>query len=220
MRKTIYILILMIIFSCKENNKKAMGIDSPEKFADYINELQNKKHPLLPNKISVQLKGKNGENLKMENVLCHLNIYIDSLSYYTYSFIPTNSDGIVNLTKEQMIQNTELKHYFDKKIPLDKTPVKFDFMVMDNNILEGIISSMENYLSIDIESIKADLKNRGMTDSQIALQIPAIEEKMNSDKQLSEFLKKKKNAELDYSNGEKKITDFWNSESKYNYELK
>jgi protein tyrosine phosphatase len=210
----------MIIFSCKENNKNAMGIDSPEKFAKYANELQNKKHPLLPNKISIQLKDENGENLKMENVLCHLNIYIDSLSYYTYSFIPTNANGIVNLTKEQMIQNTELKHYFDERIPLDKTPVKFDFMVMDNNMIDGIILSMENYLSIDIKSIKADLKSRGFTDAQIALQIPSIEEKMKSDKQLSEFLKKKKNAELDYSNGEKKITDFWNSESEYNYELK
>jgi protein tyrosine phosphatase len=197
-----------------------MGTDSPEKFAEYAHELQNKKHPILPNKISVQLKDENDDNLKMENVLCHLNIYIDSLSYYTYSFIPTNSNGIVNLTKEEMIQNTELKHYFDERIPLNKKPVKFDFMVMDNNLLNGIISSMENYVNIDIESIKTDLKSRGLTDAQIALQIPAIEEKMKSDKQLSEFLKKNKNAELNYSNGEKKITDFWNSESDYNYELK
>ena len=57
-----------------------MEIDNPEKFAEYTNELQNKKHPLLPNKISIQLKDKDGKNLKMENVLCHLNIYIDSLS--------------------------------------------------------------------------------------------------------------------------------------------
>jgi protein tyrosine phosphatase len=210
----------MIIFSCKENKKTEMGIDSPEKFAEYANQLQNKKHPILPNKITIQLKDKDGGNLKMENVLCHLNIYIDSLSYYTYSFIPTNSNGIVNLTKEQMIQNTELKHYFDERIPLDKTPVKFDFMVMDSNMLNGIISSMENYLTVDLESIKADLRSRGLTDAQISLQIPAIAEKMKSDKRLSEFLKKNKNAELDYSNGEKKITDFWNSESDYKYELK
>ena len=210
----------MTIFSCKEKNKYTMGIDSSEKFAEYAKELQNKKHPILPNKITIQLKDKNGENLKVENVLCHLNIYIDSLSYYTYSFIPTNSNGIINLTKAQIIQNTELKHYFDKKIPLDKTPVKFDFMVMDNNMLKGIISSMENYVNIDTESIKADLKSRGFTDTQIALQIPAIEEKMKSEKKLFEFLKKNQNTKLDYSNGEKKITDFWNSESDYKYELK
>ncbi|AUC13848.1 hypothetical protein BTO06_01185 [Tenacibaculum sp. SZ-18] len=179
-----------------------MKIDSPEKFAEYTNELQNKKHPLLPKKISIQLKNKNGENLQMENVLCHLNIYIDSLSYYTYSFIPTNSNGIVNLTKEQMIQNTELKHYYDESILADKTPVKFDFMVMDNNMLNGIISSMENYLRIDTESIKADLKNRGLTDSQITLQIGAIEEKMKSDKKLLEFLEKNQNAELEFKQAE------------------
>lgn len=197
-----------------------MGIDSAEKFAEYAKELQNKKHPILPNKFSVQLKDKNGENLKIENVLCHLNIYIDSLSYYTYSFIPTDSNGIVELTKEQMIQNTELKHYYDKTIPLDKTPVKFDFMVMDTNLLNGIISSMENYLTVDLESVKSDLKQRGLTDSQIAQQIPAIKEKMESDKKLLEVLKTNRNAKLDYSNGQKKLTDFWNSESDYNYELK
>ncbi|MFT5890146.1 MAG: hypothetical protein ACI9Y7_000235 [Dokdonia sp.] len=219
-KKTIYIVMLIILFSCKENNKNSMVIDSAEKFADYANELQKKKHPILPNKMSVQLKDKNGENLKKGKVLCHLNIYIDSLSYYTYSFIPTNSDGIVNLTKEQMIQNTELKYDFDERLPVDKTPVKFDFYVMDNNMICSIISSMENYLSVDIESIKSDLKNRGLTGTQIALQIPVIEEKMKSDKELYEFLKKNKNTELDYSNGEMKITDYWNSESDYNYELK
>ncbi|RKF05338.1 hypothetical protein C8N26_0017 [Tenacibaculum lutimaris] len=197
-----------------------MGIDSPEKFAKYAKELENKKHPILPNKFSVQLKDKNGENLKLESVLCHLNIYIDSLSYYTYSFIPTDSNGIVELTKEQMIQNTELKHYYDKTIPLDKTPVKFDFMVMDTNLLNGIISSMENYLKLDLESIKSDLKQRGLTDSQIAQQIPAIKEKMESDKKLLGVLKTNRNAELDYANGQKRLTDFWNSESDYNYELK
>ena len=197
-----------------------MRIDSPEKFAEYGDELQNKKHPILPNKISVQLKDENGENVKLENVLCHLNIYIDSLSYYTYSFIPTDSNGTVNLTKKQMIENTELKHYYDKKMPLDKTPVKFDFFVMDANMLNGIILGIKNYVNIDIESIKADLKRRGLTDSQIALQISIIEEKMKSDKQLFEFLNKNKNSELNYSNGEKKITDFWNDESETEYELK
>ncbi len=197
-----------------------MDINNPEKFAKYADELQIIKHPILPNKISIQLKDENGNNIKLENVLCHLNIYIDSLSYYTYSFIPTDSNGTVNLTKEQIIQNTGLKHYFDVKIPLDSTPVKFDFFVMDNNMLNGIISSMENYINIDILSIKADLKNRGLTDTQIALQIPMIEKKMKSDQELSKFLKKNKNSELNYSNGEKKITDFWNSESDYEYELK
>ncbi len=167
--------------------------------------------------MSFPIKNKPKSLIVKDLFFCHV---LSSLSYYTYSFIPTNSNGIINLTKEQMIQNTELKHYFDERIPLDKTPVKFDFMVMDNNMLNGIISSMENYLNIDIESIKADLKNRGLTDSQIALQIPPIEEKMKSDKQLSEFLKKNRNVELSYSNGEKKITGFWNNETDYNYELK
>ena len=220
MKKTLYILILILTFSCKEGKKTDIRIDSSEKFDEYAKGVQNKKHPILPNKISIQLKDKNGKNLKLDNILCHLNIYIDSLNYYTYSFIPTDSNGIVNLTKEQMIQNTELKYCYDKTIPMDKTPVKFDFMVMNISVLNGVISSMENYLTVDLESIKSDLKQRGVSDAQIAQQIPAIEEKMKSNKKQIELLKKNQNAELDSSNGEKKMTAFWNSESDYNYELK
>ncbi|WP_299107651.1 hypothetical protein [uncultured Tenacibaculum sp.] len=213
MKTTIYLVLLIVAFSCKnviKNDSTAKNTGVPE----------HKKHPILPNKISVQLLNNNGEKLKLENVLCHLNIYIDSLSYYTYSFIPTDSNGIVNLTKEQLIQNTELKHYYDKTIPLDQSPVKFDFMIMDTNLINGMITGMKNYLSVDIESIKLGLKQRGLNDSQIALQITTIKEKIESDKKLLEILEHNQNAKLDYSNGPKKITDFWNSESEYFYELK
>lgn len=197
-----------------------MEINSLGEFKNFANELCNKRHPILPGKISIQLQNKNGENLRTENILCHLNIYIDLWSYYTYSFIPSNSNGTIILTKEQLIQNTELKHSFDEKLPLDSTPVKFDFFVMDTNMINGIISSMEHYLSIDIKFIKAGLKKQGLTDEQIAFQIPMIEEKMESDQQLYLFLKKNKNAELENKNRELKLTGFWENESDYNYELK
>ncbi|WP_408031240.1 hypothetical protein [Tenacibaculum xiamenense] len=182
--------------------------------------MKNKKHPILPNNFSVQLINSKGDKLKIANVLCHLNIYINSSSYYTYSFIPTNSNGKVNLTKEQIIQNTELKHYYDKTISIERTPVKFDFMIMDSNLINGMIASINNYLSIDIESIKLDLKQRGLTESQISLQISTIEEKFNSDRKLLETLENNQNSKIDNSNGMKKITEFWNSESDYNYEIK
>ncbi len=182
--------------------------------------MKNKKHPILPNNISVQLIDNKGDKIKTANILCHLNIYINSSSYYTYSFIPTNSDGKVNLTKEQIIQNTELKHYYDKTIPLERIPIKFDFIIMDTNLINGMIASMNNYLSVDIESIKLDLKQRGLTESQISLQISTIEEKFKTDKKLLEILENNQNSKTDNSNRMKKITDFWDSESDYNYEIK
>ncbi len=153
-------------------------------------ELNHKKHIILPNNLKIQLKSKDGKNIEKENILCHLNIYIDSTSYYTYSFIPTNSKGIVNLTKEEIVQNTELKHYYDESLPLDFRPVKFDFFVMDKAMIDNLISTMKNYLDQDIESIKYNLKNNGFTEEQIRKQVVLIEEKLELDKKLYELLKK------------------------------
>ncbi len=182
-------------------------------------ELNHKKHIILPNNLKIQLKNKDGKNIEQENILCHLNIYIDSTSYYTYSFIPTNSNGIVNLTKEQIVQNTELKHYYDESLPLDFRPVKFDFFVMDKAMIDNLIFTMKNYLDQDIESIKYNLKNNGFTEEQIQKQVVLIEEKLELDKKLYELLKKNNNKELDYSQGEIKLTSFWKEKSNYQYNL-
>lgn len=219
LKKGIILLILMMIFSCKKRNRIQDKINNLEKIVKVGKEKNNKKHIILPSNIRFQLKDKKGNNFKIENILCHLNIYIDSLSYYTYSFIPTDTSGGVNITKEQIIENTELKHYYDERIILNKSPVKFDFFVINDNRLKGIISSMKNYLTLDLESIKTNLKNSGLTSAQIAAQISGIEEKMKSDKRLYEFLKKNNNTELNFSEGEIKITGLWNKESDFNYNL-
>ena len=220
MKKILLILTFFTIFSCVGNKKSKIKIDSTEKSVMNTIDLSNKKHPILPNKLTFQLKTEEGKNIEIENILCHLNVYIDSTSYHTYSFIPTNSNGLVQLTKNQIIENTELKHSYSDNIKLENKPVKFDFFVMESDYLNSLISSMENYLKIDIESIKLDLKNRGFTDSQIALQIKPIREKLKADKELCEFLKKNRNAEIDKLKSEMKITDSWSQEIDYKYELK
>ena len=197
-----------------------MGKDKPEKFGVVPSELISKRHLILPNTLTIQLKGENGEDLKKENVICHLNIYINDLNYYTYSFISTNSNGIIHLTKEEIIQNTQLKHYYDQGISLENKPVKFDFLVVNNNSLNTLTTNLEKYLSVDIESLRKDLKNKGMSDVQIADYIPSVQQKMESDRELYEKIKNNKNSELNFSTGKYRITDFWNSETDYHYDLK
>lgn len=194
-------------------------MDTPENFAKFTNASQSKIHPFLPKTFTVQLIDTNGDPIKTENILLHLNIYIDSGYYYTYNFIPTDSNGKVTLTKQQIIQNTELKHDYDERIPLDTTPVPFDFMVMDSNLLEGLISSMKAYLTIDLDSIKSDLKNRGFTEAQIAAQIPMIEQKMKSDRALYELLKKHQNPAFNSVEDQPKMKGSWTTEGAVSYDV-
>ena len=220
MKNVLGILIFIVILSCQENKTKSMKNDKSDTFGVVPSELSSKRHPILPNEITIQLKGENGENLKIENVICHLNIYINDLNYHTYSFIPTDSNGIVRLTKEQIIQNTELKHYYDQGISLDTKPMKFDFFVKDSNSLNILIPNLKKYLSVDIDSVKQDLKNKGVSDEQIGNYISSIQQKMDSDKKLYNTIKNHKNSELDFSTSDYKITAFWTSETDYHCELR
>jgi len=218
MKKILYTILMILIISCKENHHKA-EMNHSKNVLKFVNQPQDKVHLILPNTFTIQLKDKNGDPVKIENVLCHLNIYSDELSYHTYSLIPTNSEGIVKLSRQQIINNTELKHTYDESIPLDKTPVKFDFFVIKSEVIDIITSSMKKYLSLDIESIKVDMKNQGFSDTQITAQLQIIEEKMKSDKKLYALLKKQRNSDFNYSKREPKITDYWTSETDVAYDI-
>lgn len=182
--------------------------------------MKEKKHTIIPNSIRIQLKDLNNKNLEIENVLCHLNIYIDSSSYYTFSFIPTNSIGKVILTKDEIIKNTGLQHCYDDKLVLDNSPVKFEFFIFDKELLNNFISSLRGYLNIKLESIKEDLRRRGFNESQIKNEIPKAIKVQKEDKILYDFLVQNKNAVLDYTEENTKIVGIWNDEKDYDYEIK
>ena len=185
-----------------------------------VTTLTTQKHPILPKTLKVQLITADNKVLKVDNVLCHLNIYSDKGSYYTYSFIPTNSNGSVVLTKEQIINNTELKHFYNDTLPLDNNPVKFEFLVLDKTFISQFINSMQTYLSIGQEDALQELRSRGLTEEQIKKAGPLITQKRNEDSLFNEFLQKNNNQSLDYSSEKTKILDHWTEERDYSYELK
>lgn len=165
------------------------------------------------------MKDSNNENLEIENVLCHLNIYSNPTSYYTYTFIPTNAFGKVILTKDDILANTELKHCFDDKLGLDKTEVKFEFFILGKEFLNLIIKDMENYLKIKPEEIKEDLRRRGFGEQQIENEIPRALKMQSEDKILYDFLLTNRNVELDYDQENSKITGYWDAIKDFEYEI-
>lgn len=179
------------------------------------------KHIILPKSITLQLKNLEGNNLEIENVLFHLNIFIgDSGAYYTYNSIPTNSQGTLSLTRQQIINNTELKHYYDHEVTLDTRPVKFEIFILDAAFLSTLILSIGNYLSINLASIKADLKRRGLSETQIEKEIPKIEKVKKRDYIFYEFLKSNNNKLLNYTEESAKVTGQWEIEDDFKYELR
>ncbi|MGZ3908020.1 MAG: hypothetical protein ACXVPN_03900 [Bacteroidia bacterium] len=169
--------------------------------------------------MTVRLKTADKKDVRLDNVLCHLNIYSDNDSYYTFSFIPTDSNGTVFLTRNQILANTELKHFYNDSFPLDKSPIKFEFMVLDKDFISSFIKSVDTYLSVDLDSALNELRTRGLTDVQIEKATPAIVQKKEEDLALNSFLKKNNNQTLTYSQDKSKISDRWTEEKDYVYDL-
>ena len=177
------------------------------------------RHIILPKSLTVRLKTADKKSIRLDNVFCHLNIYSGDNSYYTFSFIPTDSDGKVFLTRDQILANTELKHFYNDSFPLDKSPVKFEFMVLDKNFISSFIKSVDSYLSVDLDSALNELRARGLTELQIDKATATIIRKKEEDRALNSLLKKNKNQSLDYSDDKSKITDHWTEEKEYVYDL-
>ena len=175
---------------------------------------------IIPSSFEVQLQNKHEENIEVNNILCHLNIHIDESSFYTYSFIPTNAKGKVVLTKEQIIQNTGLKHANYQKVNLEKVPTKFDFRVLDKQLIASFISSLNSYLGVKPASIRKDLLDRGFSKAQINQEIPKALAQQEEDKLLYSYISKNNNSLLEYSEEHSKIEGIWEDEIAYHYYLK
>lgn len=183
-----------------------MKIDSPENLSSYLDEMSQKRHFSLPETLTIQLQKPDGSNLNLENILCHLNIQVLSPGYYTYSFIPTDSSGKIILKKEQLIQQTQIKHDYDPTLPLDESIVKFDFFLMDKQMLSLLINQIERYLSVGKESIVNELKKRGFDDDSIQIHLQSIELKRKEDTNLLLLLKSNNNQLLHFSGDKSRVS--------------
>ncbi len=218
MKTNTLLIAATILMSCGQKVNPPMTIDE-DMSQTHMDDNQQKTHTILPNSIKLQLKDSAGTNIELENVLCHLKIYSDPLSWYNYSFIPTDPKGAFSLTKEQLIQNTELKHFYDASMPLNDSPVKFELSVHDPVLLSTLLLSMEAYLPLNWESVKAELMSRGGTAAQADSQRQGIEKKAKSDEQLLSVLKANNNDLLDASSVNARTSGLWISEGDFEYEI-
>ena len=173
----------------------------------------------IPKRIKVQIKDSNSVNIEMSNILCDLKIYINEANWYNYSCIPTNSNGQIILTKEEIIHNTGLKNVRTELKHENPTSVKFELCIIDNKLLDIMISSLQTYLEKGPKELKRELRMKGLIESRIEVEITKVLRKQNIDRTFYSGLIKNQNANLMYSMNLSKIKGIWHGLSSYEYEL-
>jgi hypothetical protein len=143
---------------------------------------------ILPVKIEVQITDEVGNAKPLANVLLGLKVFSDNGSWHNYSFFKTNSEGQVCLTKQQIIDNTELKwgNHFESQ-----TPTKFELYIWDGQSTSELIETTKRLLGIynDEASIQKDLSRRGVGEDYLSDALKATREKSREDMALFEQIK-------------------------------
>lgn len=175
---------------------------------------------VVPKSINIQVVDENSEDLRLKNILCHLNIFNNDNSWFTYSFIPTNINGQVRLSREEIINNTELKHQKNLQNEPKLKPTKFEFFVIDNDILSVMLKNTKLFLSQTDEDVIKELESHLKNETAINNELRKIKQKQIEDEVFYKLLKSNENSNLIFSPNKSKIRGEWEEEIDYEYKLK
>lgn len=165
----------------------------------------------LPEEIFIQLKSPDQLDLKLDFVLCSIFIsVVDQEDCFAYHCIPTDSNGQIKLTKDDLIYNTELQFYYDGNLPIDNSITQFDILVTPQELIKYFNHKAYNDYK-PIEQYKA----RHKLDWHTARWIFFIERHDIE----SEYVKCCRNLNLNYSSEKSALTGIWTETKKYKYDL-
>lgn len=142
----------------------------------------------LPSKIDIQIIDTTGRPNLLENVLFGLKVFISENSWHNYSVFKSNAAGHITLTKQDIIDNTELK--WETNI-FSGAPTKFELYVWEGKQTDDMIKMtkrlLENYNDTDF--VIQDLKRHGFTDENIPYALEVTNNKAIEDKAFYEYIK-------------------------------
>jgi hypothetical protein len=172
---------------------------------------------VLPDRIEIQIVDDTGRPKFLANVLFGLKIFNDDGSWHNYSFFKTDVNGHISLTKQQIIDNTELKweNYIETS-----TPSKFELYVWDGQHLSSFIETLKQILRIyrDEPTLKKDLLTRGVEEEDLPGALRATMEKSREDQALFELIRRCCNNTIQVQNP--KIEAVWLDSSPKQYEFR
>lgn len=142
----------------------------------------------LPSKIDIQIIDTTGRPNLLENILFGLKVFISKNSWHNYSVFKSNNKGHITLTKQDIIDNTELK--WEANI-LSTKSTKFELYIWDGQHTDDMIKMIKHLLELydDSDFIKQDLKQRGVADENMHNALAVINNKAIEDKIFYEYIK-------------------------------
>ena len=142
----------------------------------------------LPSTIEIQIIDITGEPNLLANVLFGLKVFISENLWHNYSVFKSNAAGHITLTKQDIIDNTELK--WETNI-LSTAQTKFELYVWEGKHTDDMINMTKRLLEHynDTDFVIQDLKRHGFTDENIPHALEVTNNKAIEDKIFYEYIK-------------------------------
>jgi hypothetical protein len=171
---------------------------------------------IIPTQIDIQIVDKAGQPSQLANVLFGLKIFKADNSWHNYSVFKSDAAGHVTLTRQNIIDNTELK--FEKEI-IDNKPAKFELYVWEGQVTEAMLMMSYRLLQTynDKNLIILDLKRHGVADEDIPGAVEKARQKAIKDKAFYEYIKDAVNNKVQVVT--QKIEDVWQNDANKSYEF-
>jgi hypothetical protein len=171
---------------------------------------------ILPSTILIQIIDNTGKPNPLENVLFGLKIFSSDTEYYNYSVFKSNALGQVTLTRQDIIDNTELKH--ESNIT-SATPTRIELYIWEGEITDIMIRGTQLLLERlkDSDFIAKDLKNHGVADKEIPRAVEAAQKGAGKDRAFYEYIKDAINNSIEPQ--PTKINDIWNDTLPKSYQF-
>ncbi len=171
---------------------------------------------ILPTKIDIQIIDRTGRPNPIENVLFGLNVFITENSWHNYSAFKSNAAGIISLTSQDIIDNTELKWETNS---LAANPTKFELYVWKRKHTDEMIKMTQRLLELynDKNFIQQDLQRHGFTGENTPHAITATNNKVIEDKAFYNYIKDAVNNSVQIVTD--KIEGIWSDRAQKSYEF-
>ena len=161
---------------------------------------------IIPIEIEIQIVDGTGGPSRLENVLFGLKIFNIDGSWHNYSFLKTDANGAISLARQQIIDNTELRH---ADHIVSDTPTSFELYVWDGQMISDLIRTMKQLLDIykNEDIIRNDLVSKGITGNSLTAAVETAKKKSVEDKALYEKIRDAVNGQVQFHPD--KISDKW-----------
>jgi hypothetical protein len=169
---------------------------------------------ILPSKIDIQIIDAAGGTNLLANILFGLKFFTSDSSWHNYSLFKSDAVGHVALTKQDIINNTELRW---EKSNQAMSPTKFELYVWEEKAAADIIEVTKQLLKFydDKEFLEQNLERHGITGKNMAHALLVTDRQAIENKKLYSYIKDAVNNSVRIDT--EKIEDTWFDDSPKSY---